>query len=133
MACVVLPGSTYRAPAVRKPPLARLLELNEKWGLELTKDEVCDTRGVYVEKGSLVCDDIMLRLFVTGRSQLEGLRSCMGGAVESYNRVDALANPSPPVTFPRLPGHIPSVEDNPFNAWYVSQAHIVSPHHVCPL
>ena len=37
---------------------------------------------------------------------------------ESYDRVDALAEPTLPVKYPRQPGFRPSPRDNPHNAWY---------------
>lgn len=41
----------------------------------------------------------------------------MANAVLSYQRVDEMEEPVPPVAYPRTPGFKPSAEDNPYNAW----------------
>src|SRR6266480_526723 len=51
-------------------------------------------------------------------AELESFRRLIGGALESYRRVDRLADPIPAVTYPRDSGHRPRPEDNPYNAWY---------------
>src|SRR5438270_3392380 len=51
-------------------------------------------------------------------AELESFRRLIGGALESYRRVDRLADPIPAVTYPRGSGHRPRPEDNPYNAWY---------------
>jgi len=45
-------------------------------------------------------------------------RGLMGGVLASYTRLDELPEPKLPVRYPRLPGHRPTPEENPFNAWY---------------
>jgi amidase len=41
----------------------------------------------------------------------------IGPALESFARLDELANPALPVRYPRTPGHRPEPEDNPCNGW----------------
>src|SRR5262249_8342907 len=42
----------------------------------------------------------------------------MGGAVAAYHAVEGMADPMPPVKYPRTPGYRPVGTDNPHNAWY---------------
>jgi amidase len=42
----------------------------------------------------------------------------MGAALESYRRIDQLAEPALPVRYPRTGGYRPSAGENPLNAWY---------------
>ncbi|XP_035676960.1 amidase-like isoform X2 [Branchiostoma floridae] len=42
----------------------------------------------------------------------------MKGTLESYQRVDQLVQPLPPVKWPRTPGWRPQPKENPHNAWY---------------
>lgn len=46
------------------------------------------------------------------------------GNLRIYEALDALPDDLPPVKYPRTPGHRPSPEDNPYNAWYW-QTHIL--------
>jgi amidase len=41
----------------------------------------------------------------------------MGGLTAAYDRLDAMAEPTLPVKYPRTPGWRPAAENNPFNAW----------------
>ncbi|MFC2967065.1 amidase [Acidimangrovimonas pyrenivorans] len=41
----------------------------------------------------------------------------MGGMFDMYDVIDALPNPTPPVSYPRTPGAKPAPADNPYNAW----------------
>jgi amidase len=42
----------------------------------------------------------------------------MGGTVAAYHAIEAMADPKPPVTYPRTPGHRPEGAENRYNAWY---------------
>src|SRR5499427_8867382 len=42
----------------------------------------------------------------------------MGGTVAAYHAVEAMADPMPPVKYPRTPGYRPQGADNKYNAWY---------------
>ncbi|MFO1146755.1 MAG: amidase [Alsobacter sp.] len=42
----------------------------------------------------------------------------MQGSFDAYDVVDALPNPTPPVTYPRSPGARPTAEENKYGAWY---------------
>jgi len=50
--------------------------------------------------------------------ELETFRALMGGPLPSYRRLDELVEPTLPVKYPRTPGHRPSANENPLNAWY---------------
>jgi len=56
-----------------------------------------------------------MTLTETDASSFRGL---MAGSMASYARLDELAEPKLPVTYPRTPGHRPEPKDNPLNAWY---------------
>ena len=49
---------------------------------------------------------------------LESFQGLMAGPIASYERVDALVEPRPPVIYPRAGAYRPEAEENPFNAWY---------------
>jgi amidase len=53
-----------------------------------------------------------------GDAELESFRRLIAGALDSYRRVDRLADPMPAVAYLRGPGYRPRPEDNPYNAWY---------------
>src|SRR2546430_4133700 len=42
----------------------------------------------------------------------------MGGSVAAYHAIEAMADPMPPVKYPRTPGYRPEGAENKFNAWY---------------
>src|SRR5213594_5109323 len=42
----------------------------------------------------------------------------MGGSVAAYHAIEAMADPMPPVQYPRTPGYRPEGPENPYNAWY---------------
>src|SRR5688572_23005332 len=42
----------------------------------------------------------------------------MGGNVAAYQAIEALADPVPPVRYPRTPGYRPEGDENRYNAWY---------------
>ncbi|CAH1265688.1 QRSL1 [Branchiostoma lanceolatum] len=78
----------YAAPAVRMPSVQQLSRAAAKLNLQLDEEE------------------------------LQQFRDAMKGTVTSYQRVDQLVEPLPPVKWPRTPGWRPEPEDNPHNAWY---------------
>ncbi len=49
---------------------------------------------------------------------LESFQGLMEGPIASYERIDALTAPKPPVKYPRTSGYRPEPADNPLNAWY---------------
>ncbi|XP_078678540.1 urethanase-like isoform X1 [Branchiostoma floridae x Branchiostoma belcheri] len=78
----------YSAPAVRTPSLQQLSRAADKFNLELDQAE------------------------------LQEFQNVMKGTLASYQRVDQLVEPVPPVKWPRTPGWRPGPEENPHNAWY---------------
>jgi amidase len=50
--------------------------------------------------------------------ELERFRALMAGPLESYARLDEMAEPAREVKYPRSGGHRPDREQNPLNAWY---------------
>src|SRR4029079_909226 len=42
----------------------------------------------------------------------------MAGNVAAYHAIEAMADPMPPVKYPRTPGYRPEGKDNKYNAWY---------------
>lgn len=50
--------------------------------------------------------------------ELRGIIGFMGEIKQSYDALDQLAEPSLPVKYPRTPGHRPTKDENPYNAWY---------------
>src|SRR5215475_740541 len=42
----------------------------------------------------------------------------MGGTVAAYHAIEAMADPMPPVKYPRTPGQRPEGAENKYNAWY---------------
>jgi amidase len=48
----------------------------------------------------------------------EDAASFRGGPLESYARLDRLAEPKLPVKFPREPGYRPGPEENKYQGWY---------------
>ena len=70
------------------PTPAQLRSVAEQCGLSLTDDDVASFRGL------------------------------MQGSIEAYNLVAAMPDEVPEVKYPRTPGHRPSAEENPRNAWY---------------
>jgi amidase len=51
-------------------------------------------------------------------ADLESFNGLIGPTLESYRRIDQLAEPALAVRYPRTGGHRPSAEENPLNAWY---------------
>jgi len=51
--------------------------------------------------------------------EMEQYMTLLEGTMQAYDRVDALPEHFPPITYPRTPGTRPAPEDNPMNAWYV--------------
>src|SRR3989442_2748894 len=42
----------------------------------------------------------------------------MGGSVAAYHAIETMADPMPPVKYPRTPGYRPQGAENKYNAWY---------------
>src|SRR5437016_5958118 len=42
----------------------------------------------------------------------------MSGSVAAYHAIEAMADPMPPVKYPRTPGYRPEGAENKYNAWY---------------
>ncbi|HSD10277.1 MAG TPA: amidase [Candidatus Binatia bacterium] len=74
--------------AVTVPTPDQLREIAAKIGLSLTDDDVSSFIGL------------------------------MRPSIDAYNVVDRLPDNLPEVTYPRTPGHRPTPEENPQNAWY---------------
>ncbi|XP_035678084.1 amidase-like [Branchiostoma floridae] len=83
-----VPTELYSAPAVRTPSVQQLSLTAAKLNLQLDEEE------------------------------LQQFRDVMKGTLESYQRVDQLVEPLPPVKWPRTPGWRPQPDENPHNAWY---------------
>lgn len=93
-----------------------LLQLNDKWGLQLNENEVGPSTPPTHPPSSFSFSHQELSV-VLAHEQVRDLRACMANAVLSYARVDELPDPQLPVAYPRTPGHRPAPEDNPYNAW----------------
>ena len=70
------------------PNVARVLEIADSFGLDMSDDEAALYRGF------------------------------MQGVINSSRRVDAMTEDKPEVKYPRATGARPIPEDNPYNAWY---------------
>ena len=84
-----MPGM-YQASPIPCPPISELCSISEKWGLELSGEEMVEVKAV-----------------------LEGF-------LESYRRADdgVVMEPTDLVPRePRLPGYLPSAQENPLGAW----------------
>ncbi|MCG8598174.1 MAG: amidase [Kiloniellales bacterium] len=51
-------------------------------------------------------------------ADLDDYGALMEGLLASYRRLDLYAEPRLEVKYPRAPGHRPTAEENPLNAWY---------------
>lgn len=74
--------------SLRKPSAEDLTGISEQHGIKLSAEEVRDYRDL------------------------------MASTIESYERLDEMADPKLPVTRRRTPGHRPTQEEDPLNAWY---------------
>jgi len=74
--------------SVRQPTVEQLLEIADRFGLELSIEDAESFRGI------------------------------MAGPLASYARVDELVEPTLPVRYARHPGYRPPAAENRFNAWY---------------
>src|SRR5579875_601459 len=74
--------------SVRQPALTELRRLSDARGLQLTDED------------------------------LASFQALMGTTLASYAELDRLAEPLPPVRYPREAGYRPATRDNPLNAWY---------------
>ena len=84
------PASLYRGRLmpIPLPTLERLAELAERLALEVSDEDL----AVY--------------------------QRLLAGALPGLERLDELEERRPPVKYPRDPGHRPTAEENPLNAWY---------------
>jgi amidase len=73
---------------VKKPTIAQLQKIAEGFNLDLSPKD------------------------------LASFQEIMAGALQSYERLDQLAEPSLPVKYERKAGYRPESEENPYNAWY---------------
>ncbi|MCH7478207.1 MAG: amidase, partial [SAR324 cluster bacterium] len=73
---------------VKKPTLDEIQRIAEIYHLDLSDDDARSFQGL------------------------------MDGILASYNRLDELVEPKPPVKYPRTAGYRPSPEENKYNAWY---------------
>jgi amidase len=55
---------------------------------------------------------------VISESDLEQYRGLLAGNLSRYETVDAMVETKPVVKHPRDPGHRPTPEEDPYNAWY---------------
>ena len=51
-------------------------------------------------------------------TQVEEYLALMVPTVAAYNALDRMPDNLPRVKYPRTPGHMPSADENPYNAWY---------------
>src|SRR4051794_41676940 len=72
---------------VQPPTIAELARIAERAGLELPEERLAE------------------------------YAAAIDPALDSFARLDELANPALPVRYPRTPGHRPAPEDNPCNGW----------------
>lgn len=74
--------------SLRKPSAEDLTRISAEHGMELSAEEVRDYRDL------------------------------MASAIESYERLDRMVEPKPQVVRERAPGHRPTRDEDPLNAWY---------------
>src|SRR5215469_2181069 len=72
----------------RLPTVEQILDIANSYGMHLTPEDAASFRGL------------------------------MAGPMASYARLDQLAEPKLPVSYPRTPGYRPGPEENKYNAWY---------------
>ena len=72
----------------RLPTIDQILDIANSYGMHLTAEDAASFRGL------------------------------MAGSLASYARLDQLAEPKLPVSYPRAPGYRPAPEENKYNAWY---------------
>lgn len=52
--------------------------------------------------------------------ELSAYQRSIKDACDAINEVECLPEPLLPTKYPRVPGHRPTPEENPLNAWYVT-------------
>ncbi len=67
------------------------------------------------EEMAEICRELGMNL---SPGRVDEFIALMGGAVEAYNAVGALAEGLPAVRHPRTPGYRPEGDENRYNAWY---------------
>ena len=73
---------------IKKPTIGQLKKLASDYYMELSEEDLKSFQGI------------------------------IGGALQSYERISQLVEPTLPVNYARSPGHRPEPEDNRLNAWY---------------
>ncbi|MEO9527136.1 amidase [Roseibium sp.] len=81
--------STVTAMTVKRPTLAQMREMANRFGMSLSDAEL--------QEYSQIIEPYM----------------------QAYDRLDAMPDNLPEVRYPRSPGHFPAPSENPLNAWYV--------------
>lgn len=81
--------STVTAMTVKRPTLAQMREMANRFGMSLSDAELLEY--------SQIIEPYM----------------------QAYDRLDAMPDNLPEVRYPRSPGHFPAPSENPLNAWYV--------------
>ena len=81
--------STVTSMTVKRPTLAQMREMAERFGMSLSDQDLMEFSQI------------------------------MEPYIQSYDRLDAMPDNLPEVRYPRSPGHFPSRSENELNAWYV--------------
>ncbi|ELT90604.1 hypothetical protein CAPTEDRAFT_2391 [Capitella teleta] len=77
----------FQAPAIQTPSIDKLERLADKFGIDMTEDELKDHQK-HIKK-----------------------------SLESYTFINQSPDPLPPVKYPRTPGYQPPQDENKLNAW----------------
>ncbi|ELU15493.1 hypothetical protein CAPTEDRAFT_203446 [Capitella teleta] len=77
----------FNAPAIQTPSIDKLRRLGEKFGIEMTEDEL--------------------------RDQQKHIKN----SLKSYTFINQSPEPLPPIKYARTPGYQPAKDENKFNAW----------------
>jgi amidase len=72
---------------IQAPTAEQIIEIADSYGMDLTAADVQSFAGL------------------------------LAGIALSYDRLDAMVEPKPPVKYPRTTGSKPQMKDNPYNAW----------------
>ncbi|ELU15494.1 hypothetical protein CAPTEDRAFT_121105 [Capitella teleta] len=79
--------NVFNAPAIQTPSIDKLRRLGEKFGIELTEDELRDHQ------------------------------KHIKNSLKSYTFINQSPEPLPPIKYARTPGYQPAKDENKFNAW----------------
>ncbi|ELU15492.1 hypothetical protein CAPTEDRAFT_176403 [Capitella teleta] len=77
----------FNAPAIQTPSIDKLRRLGEKFGIEMTEDELRDHQ------------------------------KHIKNSLKSYTFINQSPEPLPPIKYARTPGYQPAKDENKFNAW----------------